>query len=206
MIIPIHQVNPEKRKIKQISDDLLEGEVFIFPTDTVYALVADSNSVKAIEKLFSLKKTISEQPLTLLCKDISSVSNYILQLSDQAFKLMKKITPGPFIFLFKANKNIPRISLTNEKTKKIGIRIPDNQFLLELLKVHPNPIITTSVVLDSEFIEEPEKLENIFGKKVKAIIDGGFLITELATIIDFTSDEMMIVREGKGIEKINENY
>ena len=202
-MFPVHPVNPEKRKIKQISEKLLEGAVYIFPTDSVYAIAADSTSVKAIDKFFSIKNNLEDQPLTLLCRDISVASNYIVQFSNEAFRIMKHITPGPYIFLIKANKNVSRSTLLNPKTRTLGIRISDHVFLKDLLDYHPNPVIMASVVLENEFIEEPEAIDKLLGKKVEAVIDGGRLVTELTTIIDFQEDTPAVVRIGKGMDRIH---
>ncbi|RHX87754.1 L-threonylcarbamoyladenylate synthase [Leptospira stimsonii] len=198
MIISLHPINPEKRKLQQISEDLLEGKVFIFPTDTVYALVADSQSKLGVEKLYELKNIPKNQPLSLLCPSISIASNYIEYLPNEAFRLMKKLTPGPFTFIIRANKNLPRVSFSNQKEKQIGIRIPDAIYLQELMKIHPNPLTSTSVFANDEFIIEVDSLEEIYGSRVEGIIDGGIVAVELSTILDVTGDEIVVVREGKG--------
>lgn len=115
MILSLHSINPEKRKLQQISDQLSQGKVYIFPTDTVYALVADSQSKPGVEKLYELKNIPKNQPLSLICSSISVASNYIEHLSNDAFRLMKKITPGPFTFITSANKHLPRVSFPIRK-------------------------------------------------------------------------------------------
>ncbi|MBM9499612.1 threonylcarbamoyl-AMP synthase [Leptospira sp. 201903071] len=198
MIVSLHPINPEKRKLQQISDNLLEGKVYIFPTDTVYALVADSQSKSGVEKLYELKNIPKNQPLSLLCSSISVASNYIEYLPNEAFRLMKKLTPGPFTFIIRANKHLPRVSFSNQKEKQIGIRIPDAIYLQELMKIHPNPLTSTSVFANDEFIIEVESLEEIYGSRVEGIVDGGIVNVELSTILDVTGDELIIQREGKG--------
>lgn len=198
MIVSLHPINPEKRKLQQISDHLLEGKVYIFPTDTVYALVADSQSKVGVEKLYELKNIPKNQPLSLLCPSISVASNYIEYLPNEAFRLMKKLTPGPFTFIIRANKNLPRVSFSNQKEKQIGIRIPDAIYLQELMAIHPNPLTSTSVFANDEFIIEVDSLEEIYGSRVQGIVDGGIVAVELSTILDVTGDEVVVVREGKG--------
>ncbi|MBM9576791.1 threonylcarbamoyl-AMP synthase [Leptospira sp. 201903070] len=200
MIVFLHPINPEKRKLQQISENLLEGKVYIFPTDTVYALVADSQSKIGVEKLYELKNIPKNQPLSLLCPNISVASNYIEYLPNEAFRLMKKLTPGPFTFIIRANKHLPRVSFSNQKEKQIGIRIPDAIYLQELMKIHPNPLTSTSVFANDEFIIEVESLEEIYGSRIEAIIDGGIVDVELSTILDVTGDELIVQREGKGSE------
>ena len=205
MLVSLHPENPEKRILKQISENLKDGDVYIFPTDTVYSFVADSQSKIGIEKLYILKNLEKTKPLSLLCPSISVASEFIENIPNSAYRLMKKITPGPFTFIFKANKNIPRVSLTNQKTKDIGIRIPDNIYLQSLLELHGNTLTGTSVYSSDEYIISADDIEDLYGKKVKGIINGGILKQELSTIIDFSSGDMEIIREGKGIELI-ENF
>ncbi|AAN47220.1 L-threonylcarbamoyladenylate synthase [Leptospira interrogans] len=200
MILSLHSINPEKRKLQQISDQLSQGKIYIFPTDTVYALLADSQSKLGVEKLYELKNISKNQPLSLICPSISIASNYIEHLSNDAFRLMKKITPGPFTFITSANKHLPRVSFSNQKEKQIGIRIPDAIYLQELMKIHPNPLTSTSVFANDEFIIEVDSLEKIYGSRVEGIVDGGILKVELSTILDLTGDEITIIREGKGFE------
>lgn len=204
MLIELHQTNPEIRILKKISEDLKNGEVYIFPTDTVYALIADSNSKKGIEKIFHLKEMNKNKPLTVLCKDISTASEFIEQLPNEAYRLMKKITPGPYTFVFKSNKNLPKYSIVNQKTKTIGIRFPISIYLSELLKIHDSLITTTSVVLEDEFLTNISDIEKEFDSKVKGIINGGNLKNELSTILNFTDEEMVIERIGKGYEELKE--
>lgn len=202
MIIHLHPINPEIRKLKQISEALKEGEIFIFPTDTVYALVADSSSKKGIEKLYDLKKIDKKHHLSLFCSDIARASTYIEYMPNYAYKIMKRLTPGPYVFVFKANKNISRIALPNEKTRHIGIRIPNNKAFLSLLDVHDTPLVSTSVFTNDEFIIDVDSLEDTYGHRISGIIDGGIVETELSTVVDFTEDQPQILREGKGIEEI----
>lgn len=149
-----------------------------------------------------LKDSEKHKPFSLLCSDISTASEFIEYFPNEAFKLMKKVTPGPFTFILKANKNLPRWSVSNQKTKTIGIRIPENLFLKELLKVHEGTITSTSVFTEDRYITEIEDLDKLYGNYVEGIIDGGIAKVEMSTIIDFTGDEMVIVREGKGSDRL----
>jgi tRNA threonylcarbamoyl adenosine modification protein (Sua5/YciO/YrdC/YwlC family) len=202
MILNLHPKNPEIRTLKTISENLKNGSVYIFPTDTVYAIIADSKSKKGIEKLHELKHTDKNKPLSLLCPDISTASEYVETLPNEAFKLMKRITPGPFTFILKANKNIPKWAVVNPKAKTIGIRIPESIFLQELLKVHEGTLTCTSVFTGDEYLTDINDLEDLFGNHVDAIIDGGIAKVETSTILDFTNDEMEVLREGKGFDRI----
>jgi len=202
MILNLHPKNPEIRTLKSISENLKNGAVYIFPTDTVYAIIADSKSKKGIEKLQELKHADKNKPLSLLCPDISTASEFVETLPNDAFKLMKRITPGPFTFILRANRNIPRWAVVNPKAKTIGIRIPENIFLQELLKVHEGTLTCTSVFTGDEYLTDINDLDDLFGNQVEAIIDGGIAKVETSTVIDFTNEEMEILREGKGFERI----
>ncbi|TGK61879.1 threonylcarbamoyl-AMP synthase [Leptospira wolffii] len=202
MIVHLHPQNPEKRILGQISKKLSEGGVYIFPTDTVYALVADSQSHAGVEKLYKLKNIPKNQPLALLCPDISTASNYMEQMSNEAFRLMKRLTPGPYTFVVKANRHLPRVSFSNQKEKHIGIRIPDSTYLRALLEMHPNPLTSTSVFFKDEFVIDVDRIESEYGSRVDGVIDGGILELDLSTILDCTGDSITILREGKGMEQV----
>ncbi|BDA77087.1 threonylcarbamoyl-AMP synthase [Leptospira kobayashii] len=203
MIDYLHPINPEIRKLKQISERLKNGEIFIFPTDTVYAIIADSHSKKGVEAIYSLRKLPKDKPLSLLCKDISMASHMIEYLPNPTYKLMKKITPGPFTFILKANKNLPKPSIANSKDRHIGIRIPGHNFLEELLKIHDSTLTSTSAFTNDEFLIDIDDLEAVYGSHVAAIIDGGIVKVEPSTILDCTEDKIKVIREGKGFSDLN---
>jgi tRNA threonylcarbamoyl adenosine modification protein (Sua5/YciO/YrdC/YwlC family) len=204
MILYLHPDNPEQRKIRQISENLKKGAVYIFPTDTVYALVACANSREGIDKIYTLKNMPKNKPLSLLCKDISMASNFIEYLPNSAYRLMKKLSPGPFTFILKANKKLPKPCIAHHKDKHIGIRFPNHIYLQEILKVHESPLTSTSVLTNDEYLTDIDDLEAIYGDKVDGIVDGGLVQVEMSTILDYTSDEVVVVREGKGFDLIDE--
>lgn len=202
MIIYLHPENPEIRKLKQISERLKDGAIYIFPTDTVYAIIADAHSKTAVEKIYSIKKLPKDKPLSLLCKDISMASHFIEYLPNSAYRFMKRITPGPFTFVLKANKNLPKPSIAHHKDRQIGIRIPDHIYLSELLKIHDSPLTSTSAFSDDDFIIDIDDLETIYGNFVDGIVDGGIVKTELSTILQINDDSIQLIRAGKGYELI----
>lgn len=202
MIIYLHPDNPEIRKLKQISDRLRDGAIYIFPTDTVYAILADANSKSAVEKIYSIKKLPKDKPLSLLCKDISMASHFIEYLPNSAYRFMKRITPGPFTFVLKANKNLPKPSVAHHKDRQIGIRIPDHIYLQELIKIHDSPLTSTSAFSNDEFIIDIDDLETIYGNLVDGIVDGGIVKTELSTMLQINDDAIELIRAGKGYELI----
>lgn len=206
MILYLHPENPEVRRLKQISENLKSGSVYIFPTDTVYAIIADSYSKEGVEKLYNIRKLPKDKPLSLLCKDISMASEFIEYMPNSAYRMIKKIIPGPFTFIFKANKNLPKPSISQHKDKHIGIRFPDHIYLKSLLEIHNSPLTSTSASTDDQFIIDIDDLDSIYGNRVLGIIDGGIVKIETSTIIDFTKEEPIVLREGKGFDKIQNEF
>lgn len=204
MIEYLHPQNPEIRKLKQISERLKEGEIFIFPSDTVYAIIADANSKSGVESLYNLKKLPKDKPLSLLCKDISMASHMIEYLPNPTYRLMKKITPGPFTFILKASKNLPKPSFAHHKDRHIGIRFPGHLYLQKLLEIHDSPITAAAASTNDEFIIDIDDLESIYGKSVASIIDGGIVKVEVSTILDCTEDKIKVIREGLGFELVED--
>lgn len=204
MIIEFHEKNPDRRKLKKISDSLKEGAVYIFPTDTVYSLVADSHSKSGVEKLYIIKKIPKNQPLSLLCNSIEMASSIVETLPNSVFKIMKKLTPGPYTFILKANKLLPKPSIAHQKEKQIGIRIPNQKILLDLIEIHESPLTATSASVSDDFYIQTEDLQETYGKFVEGIVDGGIQTIELSTILDCISDPIQILREGKGSDLLEE--
>lgn len=202
MILYLHSENPEIRKLKKISEDLKNGDVYVFPTDTVYAFIADSASKTGIEKIDSIKRLDKHQPLSLLCPDISTASNYLEYFPDECYRIMKRCTPGPYVFILKSSKLLLKASVAHMKNREIGIRIVDHIFIKTLLGVHEGTLTATSVTNEGEFILDPNEIDDVFGHRVKGIVDGGILESELATVIDFTGEEVVVKRAGKGYENL----
>lgn len=206
MIIYLHPENPEIRKLKSISENLKSGAVYIFPTDTVYAIIADSQSKEGVEKIYQIRKLPKDKPLSLLCKDISMASEFIEFMPNSAYRMIKRIIPGPFTFIFKANKNLPKPSVAHHKDKHIGIRFPNHIYLNNLLEIHNSPLTSTSAFTDDQFIIDIDDLDTLYGSKVNGIVDGGIVKIETSTVIDFTKDEPSVIREGKGFELIQNEF
>jgi tRNA threonylcarbamoyl adenosine modification protein (Sua5/YciO/YrdC/YwlC family) len=197
MIFVIHEQNPQKRLIEKAAEILRQGGVIIFPTDTVYAYGCDITDKRAIEKIYWIKQIGRNKPLSFIFSDISEISEYVRNISDRAFKIMKKALPGPYTLIFKATKLVPKIAITNQKT--IGVRIPNNNIALELVRTLGRPIMCASVnTASGEYIVEPRDLEAIYRNEVDLVIDAGPKISEPSTVVDLTEGEPVIIREGKG--------
>ncbi len=197
MLIAINPDNPQPRSIKQIADKLRSGAVICYPTDTVYGIGCDIFNQKAIRKIFQIKRRAAHKPFSFMCSSLKNVSDYG-NVSNVAYRIMRKALPGPFTFVLQATKLVPKIMITKQKT--VGIRVPRNNICLELIEALGNPILTTSAILDKEGLplSEAYEFEELLGNVVELVIDGGMVYPDPSTIVDFSGDEPEILRQGKG--------
>jgi len=199
------RLNPDKIVIETILQAvtvLKNDGIIIYPTDSVYAMGCSSNSPKAIEKICRLKRTTPEKiNLSLVCADLSQLSQYAKPLPNNTFRLMKKALPGPYTFILQAVNNIPRMFLRQNK-KTIGIRVPDNNICREIINQLGEPLVSTSLHNEddeiTDYFTDPDMIYNQYQDIVDAIIDGGFGNIYATTIIDCTEEEPVVVREGLG--------
>jgi tRNA threonylcarbamoyl adenosine modification protein (Sua5/YciO/YrdC/YwlC family) len=202
MLIQLHPDNPPPRGIKQAVDCLNSGGVIIYPTDTIYGLGCDIFQPKAIEKICAIKNIQPDKAqFSFICSDLSHLSDFTKSISTPMFRLLKAHLPGPFTFILPAGKQVPKLLQTKKST--IGIRVPDNKICLMLLEQLGHPIISTS--LPGEWVEDytdPEVMQENFGSKVDMILDGGIGGITPSTVVDYTGDEPIIVRQGAGILEI----
>src|SRR5512133_3077172 len=195
MLIRIYSENPNPKQIRQVVDILESGAVIIYPTDTVYAMGCDVRATRSIEKIAKFKGLNPKNPdLSLIFHDMSQLSEYTIIHDNSLFKLLKRNLPGPFTFIVQANNQIPK--LFKNKKKTVGIRIPDNNIVRELVRELGKPIITTSIHDQDEVIEyttDPELIFEKFNGIADAVIDGGFGNNEASTVVDCTGDEIVVV-------------
>jgi tRNA threonylcarbamoyl adenosine modification protein (Sua5/YciO/YrdC/YwlC family) len=198
MLIKIYPQNPNEREIEKVLQVLNRGGVIIFPTDTVYGIGCDIYQHKAAERVAQIKGVrLEKADFSFIFSDLSHLSEYTTGVGNTVFKLMKKNLPGPFTFILAASHNIPK--LFKGKKKTIGIRVPDNSIILEIVKKLGHPMLTTSVHDEDEIIEyitDPELIHEKYGQLVDLVIDGGFGHLTASTIIDCTGEEPVILREG----------
>jgi len=198
MLINVHPVNPQPRLIKQIVDCLKSGGIIVYPTDTIYGLGCDIFQPNAIEKICQLKNLNPlKAQLSFICKDLSHLSDFTKNIDTPLFRTLKSHLPGPFTFILPASKQVPKLLQTKKST--IGIRIPNNEICMQILEALGNPIISTS--LPGEFVEDytdPEIIQQNIGHKVDLIVDGGIGGTEPSTIVDCSTDDWQVVRQGLG--------
>ncbi len=204
MIIRIHPDNPDERNVQRVVDCLQDGGIVVYPTDTVYGIGCDITNLQAVEKILKFKDiNLKKNNLSFICYDMSHVSDYVRPLDNDVYKLMKRNLPGPFTFILNANNNVPKLFRSNKKT--VGVRIPDNKIIREVVRVLGNPILSTSVKgygdedEEVEYIREPELIEERHSHIADIIIDGGVGGYEGSTVVDCTSGEYEILRQGKGI-------
>ncbi len=200
MIIEMNAQNPQPRKVEQVAKILSEGGLVAYPTDTVYGIGCDIFHRDAVERLHRLVREIKgndkHAPLSFICRDLSNIAEYAM-ISDFAYRTMRRVLPGPYTFILTATKLVPKVMLTRRKT--VGIRVPDAAIIAALVERIGNPIATTSAALPTgELIADPWTIEDLYGHHIEAVIDGGFLFPEPSTIVDFTQDPPVLVREGKG--------
>jgi tRNA threonylcarbamoyl adenosine modification protein (Sua5/YciO/YrdC/YwlC family) len=200
MLIRLYNENPNHKHIRQVVDILEEGGIIIYPTDTVYAMGCDIKATRTIEKIATFKGLNPKNPdLSLIFHDMSQLSEYTIIHDNNIFKLLKRNLPGPFTFIVPANSQIPR--LFRNKKKTVGIRIPDNNIVLEIVRELSRPIITTSIHDPDELIEyttDPELIHEKYRDFADVVIDGGYGHNEPSTIVDCTGEEIEVVRQGLG--------
>jgi tRNA threonylcarbamoyl adenosine modification protein (Sua5/YciO/YrdC/YwlC family) len=201
MLVQIHPDNPNPREIQKVVNLLHDGGVIIYPTDTVYGLGCDITKSKAVERIARIKGLKLEKAnFSFICHDLSHLSNYTRHIGNSTFKMMKHYLPGPFTFILPANSNVPGIFKNKKKT--VGIRIPDNNIPLEIVRELGHPILTTSIHDYDEVIDyttDPEIIHENMGNLVDLVIDGGFGRNVPSTVIDCTVDPPEILRQGLGI-------
>ena len=199
-LLEVHPDNPEKRKIKTIVECLKDGGTVIYPTDTVYGLGCDIHNLKAVEKVARIKGVKAEKTsFSFICYDLKHIAEYA-KVENECYKLMKQTLPGAYTFILQASSNVPK--LLKSKTKKtVGIRVPNHNIPRDIVQALGNPIITTSLKSDSnfeEYIADPEAIYEHYKHDVDIIVNGGPGKLEASTIIDCTTDEFSIIREGVG--------
>lgn len=222
-IYELHPENPQERSIEQITKALKDGAIMLYPTDTVYAIGCDLNSKSGIDRVRQIKQLSNDKPLTFLCSSLSNISEYAI-VSNEAYRLIKRLIPGPYTFLLPATKSVPRLVMS-PKRKTTGIRVPNHKVCLSLLEALGNPIISTSAhisnddegqvptVLKTDMGLDKVHLFDYLEKIVDVIVDvddGSGLRNQVSTIIDMTLDKPTIVRSGLGadliVNLIGENF
>ncbi|MUV02519.1 threonylcarbamoyl-AMP synthase [Flavobacterium rakeshii] len=197
--IKIYPENPNEREIEKVVKILRNGGIIIYPTDTVYGLGCDITNSKALERIARIKGIkLDKANFSFVCSDLSNLSDYVKQIDTSTFKILKRSLPGPYTFILPGNNNLPK---EFKKKNTVGIRVPDNNIALDIVRALGNPIVSTSIHDEDEILEYSTDPELIFEKwqnQVDAVIDGGYGDNVASTIVDLSGDEPVLVREGKG--------
>ena len=200
MLLEIHPENPETRKIRMVTKALSEGGIIIYPTDTVYGMGCDIYENGTVEKIYRLKGLRSEKSnLSILCYDLSQLSDFAKPIDTPVYRVMRKALPGPFTFILKANSNVPRLFKSKKKT--VGIRIPDNKICREIVKELGHPIVSTSIHAEDQvidYITDPEIINEKYGERVDIVINGGFGGNRPSTVVDCSEGDFVVKRHGLG--------
>jgi tRNA threonylcarbamoyl adenosine modification protein (Sua5/YciO/YrdC/YwlC family) len=194
----IHPDNPQSRLIKQACEIIRDGQVVVYPTDSGYAIGCKMDNKSALEQICRIREIGKDHNFTLMCKDMSEISNYA-RVDNQVFRQIKNNTPGPYTFILKATKEVPK-RLMSPKRKTIGIRVPGNEIAHALLQEFGEPLMSTTLILPNEVVAEsdPDEIREKLEKQVGLIIHGGFLGEQPTTVIDMSEGESVVIREGNG--------
>ncbi|RLD13731.1 threonylcarbamoyl-AMP synthase [candidate division KSB1 bacterium] len=193
---PIYLEHPQKRLIRQAVDILLDGGIVVYPTDTIYGLGIDLFHKKAIERVLRIKKESRHKMLSFILPDLKQIAEWAI-VPDYAYRIMRRVVPGPYTFILRATKKVPKLLLSNQKT--VGIRIPDSEVAIELVRELGRPILSTSVPQGNEgFYTDPQEIAERFKNEVDLILDAGVMPNKPSTVVDFSGNEPVILREGAG--------
>ena len=192
----IHPENPQPRLIEQVADLLRKDQLIIYPTDTSYAFGCRLGAKDALEKLKQIRALDDKHQFTLLCRDLSEIANYAA-VDNVQFKQLKAHTPAPITFILNATKDVPK-KLAHAKKKTIGIRVPSNAIAQALLEAMDEPILTSSLILPNrdDILDDPFEIEELLGNQIDGLINAGIKTTKLTTIVDMTSSQPEVIRQG----------
>lgn len=198
-LIRIYEENPNAKDIKKVVDVLRNGGLIIYPTDTVYGLGCDITNTSALEKIAQIKNVkLDKANFSFICEDLSNISDYVKHIDTQTFKILKRCLPGPYTFILPGNNNLPSVF---KKKKTVGIRVPNNNICMAIVKGLGNPIVSTSIRDEDEVIEyttDPELILEKWDKLVDIVVDGGYGDNTPSTVIDLTTSSPEVIRQGKG--------
>jgi len=199
MLLHIHPDNPQQRNIDTVIDTLRKGGVIIYPTDTIYGIGCDITKPAAIERIARIKGVDPKKAqFSFVCSDLSHISDYTKSIDTPVFRMLKKALPGPYTFIFRASKQVPKLLQTKKDT--VGIRVPDNNICRMIVEQLGNPLLSTSLPTDGdvEYFTDPEIMHDEFGHLVDIVIDAGHGSILSSTVVDCTSGVPELIREGAG--------
>lgn len=198
----VHPDNPQQRLLKQAAALLARGEIVAVPTDSSYALACHLDDKDAVERLRRIRQVDEKHHLTLLCRDLSELANYA-RVDNKQYRLLKSATPGPYTFLLEATKEVPR-RVSHPQRKTIGLRVPEHTVLSELLMLHGEALLATTLIPpgETEAMNDPQAIRERFEKQIGGVIDAGACPSEPTTVVDLTpmgeGGEPIVIRQGRG--------
>ncbi len=199
-LLIIHPVNPEQRKIARVAECVRNGGVIVYPTDTIYGIGCDLMNRKGVARLCQILGLRPEKlNLSFICHDLSDIARYVKRIDTPEFKILKKALPGPFTFIFESSHEVPKILGVNKRT--VGIRVPQNRIVLDLVKDLGNPLMNASIKVDDEirgYPTDPEEIYELMKHQVDIVLDGGPGGMTGSTIVNFTTGVAVIERQGLG--------
>jgi tRNA threonylcarbamoyl adenosine modification protein (Sua5/YciO/YrdC/YwlC family) len=194
MRIEIHPTHPQARRVHQVVEVLRRGGVIVYPTGTVYGLGCDIHQKRAVERIYQIRRLKTDHPLSFMCADLSKIARYAY-VDDSAYRIMKRLVPGPYTFVLRATREVPKLLLRKQKT--VGIRVPNDAVAQALLQELGSPIVSTSAMIDGQVLNDPDELHARF-PQVDAFVDAGWSGIEPSTVVDLTGSEPVVLREGAG--------
>lgn len=196
MILTINQHNPQQRLLDRVVECLEKGGVIVYPTDTTYGMGCDIYNKKGIERIYQIKQRDKRKPFSFICPDLASIAAYA-NVSNNAFKIMKRHLPGPYTFVLEASRGVPDLLVTKQRT--VGVRMPDNNIALEIVRQLGHPLVTTSAnVAQQQTYEDPSLIEDELGSQLDMVVDGGKLDGDPSTVISLINEEIEVLRHGCG--------
>jgi tRNA threonylcarbamoyl adenosine modification protein (Sua5/YciO/YrdC/YwlC family) len=197
MILEINPKHPEPRKIRQVVETLQNGGIIAYPTDTYYGIGCDLFNKGSIEKIYQLKRRSPQQPFSFICSDLKDISEYA-QVTNYAYKTMKRLLPGPYTFILEGSRLVPKIMLTKRHT--VGIRVPDHEICLAIVRELGHPVISTSATdpENGSVLVTPQEIRDKLGHALDLIIDGGAVSGRPSSVISLIDDTPEVLREGIG--------
>ncbi len=202
-MLTLNPNNPHPHDVAEIVSVLKSGGVVCYPTDTIYGLGCDIFNKKAIEKLYRIKKREKKKQFSFICSDFTQIGEFAV-LSNEVFRLMRRVLPGAYTFILPASTHAPR-TVVEKKRRTVGIRMPNSRLCMDIVSLLGNPLVTTSVNYSGQdSLNDPVEIEREFGSRLDLVVDGGILQTEPSTILDATTDTITVIRQGKGpLEPLN---
>lgn len=197
-VVELHPQTPQARWIKKIQQSLLEGALIVYPTDTAYAFGCLAGEKAPLERLINIRQLSAKHLFTLVCKDYSQASQYV-KIDNQNFRLLKSLLPGPYTIILPATKLTPR-RLLSTKRKTIGIRVPDHAVCQAITEGLDKPLLTSTVILPNheDPLVEPYEITKALGSQIDWLLDCGFGLKELTTVVDLCDEPANVVRQGIG--------